>query len=433
MVRNKKELETLEAFSEEIQDRLQPEEEQLKTYEDLTRKMAEVKPRIEGKNSEIEKASATIESLREKIEEASEAQKVFSEKRVYIQLEKELETEKRKIEKAIQRKENLEELLKRDNDDLQEAENRRKNLEGQLVKLTALKEELEMLEEQRKDTPELKKQQAELGRRLDEMKTEAAKTSNEIENHKRKVERVSELGECPTCLQVVPEKHKEKIKRDTKRGVAKLEADYAVLEENIRKIKGQVEETEKKIEFASVADRKHAEISAQVEMLESRIEEVDKAKSRIQEILARIKETKGRISGIKENFETLAEVTAKLMDAALRASMAKDAEKRMAAKSDFETMLYEEEKNMKALELQLEQLQSKEKQLAEEYDQEAHRRVEDNVRVLREDRAKNSEAIERLKTSIREDESQTIKAEKNCRGKERLGNRRRSSRLKIQS
>jgi len=210
VVRNKKELETLEAFSEEIQDRLQPEEEQLETYEDLTRKMAEVKPRIEGKNSEIEKASATIESLREKIEKASEAQKVFSEKRVYIQLEKELETEKRKIEKAIQQKENLGELLKRDNADLQEAENRRRNLEGQLMELTSLKEELEMLEEQRKDTPELKKQQAELGRRLDEMKTEAAKTSNETENQKRKVERVSELGECPTCLQVVPEEHKER-------------------------------------------------------------------------------------------------------------------------------------------------------------------------------------------------------------------------------
>ena len=143
----------------------------------------------------------------------------------------------------------------------------------------------------------------------------------------------------------------------------------------MKKIKGQVAEKEETIEFASLADRKYAELSAQMEMLESRIGEVDAAESRIQEILARTKETKGRISVIKENFETLAEVTANLMDVSLKASMAKEAEKRMAAKRDFETMLFEEEENMKALKLQLEQLQSIERQLAEEYDQEEHRKV----------------------------------------------------------
>ena len=143
---NRNELETYRAFLMEIEDRLQPEEQRLKTYETLKQKLTMLRPQIEGRYHEIKRSQATIQSLKEKIENASEAEKVFLENKRFIHLEEELEVEKARTEHAIQQKENLEELLKRDTAELQEAVNQRrrleKQLENQLAKLQSEQEEL---------------------------------------------------------------------------------------------------------------------------------------------------------------------------------------------------------------------------------------------------------------------------------------------------
>jgi exonuclease SbcC len=223
---------------------------------------------------------------------------------------------------------------------------------------------------------------------------------------------VTELGECPTCLQVVPISHKENIKRETMDAVGHLEEERAVLEESLRKVVEQLEKVERKIETASAADRKYAETIAQIKMLESLREEIKGVDARIEEIQLEIKENMDRATMIKDTVETLEEVTAKLMNVTYKAYLAREAEKQMAAKKDLDTMLLHEEENLKSLKLQLTELRASRKELAEKYNEKEHVEAGDTVRMLREDRAKKGEGVKRLSKSMEDDAFQISRAGK---------------------
>ena len=415
--RIKEELETLKSFLKEIEDRLQPAEQQSELFEDLKQKLTQLDTRIEGKNNAIKNSSAILKSLKEKIEKAAEAENIFEKNKEFIQLERDLEKERRRIENTLQQKKNLETLLRRNTVDLQEAGKRRTRLEAQLRKLRILKEDLEALEKEREALPELNVEQAELEKKLDDAKTEAVKAFNEIENQNKKVEKVTELGECPTCLQIVPQDHKEKIRRETSKAINKLKVNYVNLEETRRQVQAWLDDLKKKIELARAADRKYASASAQVKMLEGCKDEMEEIQAKIEEIQTRIRQNIEKMAEIKDTPKTLAEITTRLKNVALKADLAREAEKQMAAKKDLHETFFQEEENFKALKLQIKELQSSKKELAEKYDPKEQEEAEKSVRLLREDRAKTTEVIGRLKNSKEEDTSQINQAEKQLENK----------------
>lgn len=429
--RDKDELKTLTAFSKEIKDRLQPAEQKLQSFKDLEQKLTQLETQIEGKNNEINNSSATLESLKKKIEKASEAEEIFEKNKEFIQLERDLETEKRRIETTLQQKKNLETLVQRDTTELQGAEKRRTRLEAQLEKLNTLEESLEALEKKRKNLLELKREQGELEKKLDEAKAKVVKALNETENQNRTAERVTELGECPTCLQVVSEEHKEKIKIETSEAVAKLKANYVILEESRIQAQAQLDDLKKKIELAHAADRKYVEASAKVETLEGCKDEMGEVKVKIEGIQARIREKGERLARIKETPEALVEVNTRLRNAALKADLAREAEKQMAAKQDLREALLQEERGFKALQLQLRKLESSEKELAEKYDPKEHEELKDTVRLLQDDRAKTAEAIERLAKSVEDRVCQINQAQKQLEEKKKAQNQ--VERLKMEN
>lgn len=410
--KNREELKMLETFLKEIEDRLRPAEQQLKVFEALKPKLNQLGTKMEGKNNEIKNCSATIESLEQKIEKALASEKAYEKNKEFIQLKEDLGKEQRRIETVLQQKRNLETFVKRDNVALQEALKRRGKLEAQIENLRVLEESLQKLEKERGALPESKKKQIEFEKKLDELKGEAVKEYTEIENQKRKVERVSELGECPTCLQIVPEEHKEKIKRETSEAVARLKSDYDAVEKTRINVQNLLDDLKKKIELALVADKKYAEVSGQIKMLEGCRKEIEDVNARIEEIKISIKENEEKMIEIKETSETLRKVTEKLQKIIPKAEIAEEAEKQMAAKKDFEAMLVQEKESLKELKLQLSELQLSKKGIEEKYDSKEHTETENIVEALQKDRAKTEEGIERLKKSIEGDASQIKEVEK---------------------
>jgi exonuclease SbcC len=400
--KNKAEYETLNDFSKEIEDRIKPKELKIKDYEDLNQKMFKIENQIEIKNNEITNSSTLIDTLKGKIEKALEAEINFKENYSYIQLEKELEIKKRRIEIAIQRKENFEELLKRDISEYQEAENRLIKIENQLKKIKIFEKALENLKKKMRCLPELEKKQNKKKEKLDNFKTKATTILNEIENQKKIVDRIYEIGKCPTCFQIVPENYKKRIIIDANETVNKLKTEYEFHKNDMERIQKQLKETKKKIESTLEAEREFTKISVQIRTLESRRAEFEEIKSRIKKIKSNIKVTKERITSIKESSETLTEVIAKLMNVSLNATIAKEAEKQMLAKKDFEAMLQQEQRTKKTLKLQLNEVQSMKSDITKEYDTEKHKILEDNLRILNEDLHKTREGIERLKININE-------------------------------
>ncbi len=429
--RNKDELKTLKAFSKEIEDRLQPTEQRLKSFEDLKQKLTKLESQIEGKNNEINRSSITLKSLKEKIEKAEEAERAFQKNKGFIQLERDLEREKRRVENALQQKNNLETLIQRDTTALQETEERRRRAEAQLEKLRFLEKSLEVLQREREALPELRREQAELEKKLDETKAEEVKALNEIENQNRRVERVTELGECPTCLQTVPREHKEKVRRETGEAVAKMKANYITLKEHRSRVQARLEDLKKRVELSRTADRKYAAASAQVKLLEVYKEEIEEVKDRIGVIQERIRENREKAAEIKETPENSLEVATKLQNAASKADLAREAEKQMAAKKDLLEAFLQEEGTIKALKLQLGELQSSEKELLEKYDPKEHDEAEKNVLILREDRGKTAEAIGRLRKSVEEDASQVKQLKNQLEGKRKA--QKEAERLKTEN
>jgi exonuclease SbcC len=307
--KNREELNMLKSFLKEIEDRLQPEEQQLKTLESLKLKLSQLETQVEGKNSEIKNSSATVKSLEDKIQKALEAEKTYEKNKQFIQLEKDLEEEKRRMETSLQQKNILETLLKRDNAEFQETTKRQAKLEAQINHLKTLEETLHKLEKEKEALPQLKTKEAELEEKLDEVKEKAVKASSEIENQERKVQRIAELGECPTCLQVVPKEHKEKIKQETGEAVTRLRTDYDTAEKARIHVNNLLRDLKKKVELAQIADKKHANTFGQIKMLAGCREENEQVNIRIEEIKSGIEENREKMAEIKETPETLARVT----------------------------------------------------------------------------------------------------------------------------
>ncbi|MCK5628488.1 SMC family ATPase, partial [Candidatus Bathyarchaeota archaeon] len=100
----------LEAYLKEIRERLKPEEEDLKTLESAKDKAESINERLIENESKIKKTNETIESFKEKLNNALEAERIFLENSKYIKQDEALEKEKIRIEKSLQKKDGIRRL-----------------------------------------------------------------------------------------------------------------------------------------------------------------------------------------------------------------------------------------------------------------------------------------------------------------------------------
>lgn len=395
-----------------IDETLKPSEDRLNEFDDCRQRLATVRTQVESKFTEIAKSIQTVNALRERRQKAKEADRVFERNREFIEREKLLEAEKRRVETVLQKKMSLMLLLQRDDMSLKQAFERRVRLATQLHELKTLEGEIETLDGERATLPTLRAEQTSFDERLDGLKGRLVKASSEIESYRRQVERVTELGECPTCLQTVPEAHKERIKQETSDVITRLTADYASLEEARDQVQGQLEAVKEKVGKAEKADRRYVETATKVKMLMSRREEMEEVEARIEGIKTNATETRRQIDAIKESEETLTAIAKHLEEVAPKADLAREAEKLSAAKRDLEAMLVEEEQNSETLKGQLHKLETSMKYLDETYDEEKHRDMENRVRMLRDSRSQTVEGIARLDKALDEDTQQAENVEK---------------------
>ena len=395
-----------------IDETFKPTEHLLKEYDDRRQRLAMVRTQVESKFTEIAKSIQTVNALRERREKAEESERVFERNREFVEREKRLEVEKRRVETGLLRKRSLMLLLRRDDTSLKQALERQERLATQLHELKTLEGEIETLDGERATLPTLRVEQASFDDRLDGLKGRLVRAFSEIESQRSQVERVTELGECPTCLQTVPEAHKERIKQETSDVITKLTSNYTFLEEARDQVQGQLEVVKERVGKAEKADRRYVETVTKVKMLLSRREEMEEVEARIEEVKISITETQRQIDEIKESEETLTEITKQLEEVAPKADLAREAEKLSAAKKDLEAMLVEEERKSETLKGQLRKLEVSEKELDEVYNEEEHQDLENRVRTLRESRVKAEEGIARLDKTLKGDTQQVESVEK---------------------
>lgn len=392
-----------------IDDTIKPTEHRLEEFDDRRQLLTTVRTQVESKLTEISKSIQTVNSLRERWEKAERAEKVFERNRKFVKREKRLEVEKRRVETALQQKRSLMLLLQRDDTFLKQSLERQERLAVQLRDLRILEGEIEALDEERAFLPILRMEQARFDERFDGLKGQLVKAFSEIERQRRLVEQITELGECPTCLQTVPEAHKERIKKETSDVITTLTADYASLEESRDQVQGQLEAVKEKVEEA---DRQYIETETKVKMLLIRREEMEEAEARVEEIKNNSTETQRQIDAIKESEETLKAIEETLKEVTPKADLAREAKLLSAIKRDLEVMLDKEERNRETLKLQLRKLETSITILEETYDEQEYRDMENRVRRLRESRARAAEGITRLDKTLVEDSRQVEIVEK---------------------
>ena len=395
-----------------IDETIKPTEHRLEEFDDRRQLLTTVRTQVESKSTEISKSIQTVNSLRERWEKAERAKKVFERNRKFVEREKRLEVEKRQVETALQQKRSLMLLLQRDDTFLKQSLERQERLAVQMRDLKILEGEIETLDEERAFLPTLRVERARFDERFDGLKGRLVKAFSEIERQRRQVKQITELGECPTCLQIVPEAHKERIKKETSDVITTLTADYASLEESRNQVQGQLEAVKEKMEKAEKADRQYIETETKVKMLLIRREEMGEAEARIEEIKNNFTETQRQIDGIKESEETLKAIEETLKEVTPKADRAREAKLLSAIKRDLEVMLDKEERNRETLKVQLRKLEMSMKILEETYDEQEYRDMENRVRMLRESRAKAAEGITRLDKTLEEDTRQVEIVEK---------------------
>jgi len=407
-----REMEDLRRVLTTVDEELQSTEPQLTDLDDRRQQLTRVRTQVDSKIAEIAKASQNVSALRERRRKAEEAASVFEENKAFVDQEKQLEADQRRVETALQQKKNLRQILQRDNVALKQVLDQRARLTTQLQALTTLDEELKTLDAARGQLPALKLEQTSLEDRLAGVKEQLIKASSEIERLQEQAERVTQLGECPTCLQTVPDEHKARIRQETGDVVTKMITAYASLEGTLEEVQRCRDEVQERMEHAEQADRRYAVTATQVQMLLGRRDELAKVDARFGEITADITEIQGQIEAIEESEEDLTAITQQLEAVAAKAARARAAEKLAAAQREIEALLLKEDQNREILKAQLRALEAATKALEASYDEATHRDLEARVKALRERRAKAAEGIVRLDRTVHEETQQVKTVEK---------------------
>ena len=405
-------------FLKEIDERLHPERMQLKTLNELKEELDRVQTSLVKVETETKKTLTTIDSLNRKMRSAKDAEKIFLQNSKYIKLEGDLKKEKERIDKILQRKDNLKCMLERENHSLEQKTKRKNELDEQLANLPELEKQLEDYTDKKQKLSELRKNKKEIMQSLEKAKNEYIRISQKIETEDLKVNRVDKLGECPTCLQEVPDNHKTKVKLVTLKTLENLKEQVTIWENSKANSQKELDSLEVQLNSAVEAETNLKVVSVKINTLKQNKVELE----RIQQDLSQINDQVGKLtndlSQLTETAKNLSELDLKLKYTIEKAKTARDAELRIASKQDLATLLLQEQTDLQSLQDESKSLNSSKQEIEAQYDSNEHNIVKDNIENLRIDQAKTSDRISNLKASIKKFESKLKEVSLGIKGKE---------------
>jgi exonuclease SbcC len=396
-----RELDLLQNSIAIIKKDLTPKEKQLKYLEEAKIKIGTNQTKLEESLKRTKKAEERIKSLKDQILKTSKAEKIYKNNSKYLEREEELRKEKERIEKAIQKKCSTKRLLESEKSFLEEKNQKRIELQKQLEKLPNLQKELKNLRKLKSIYSDLKMQKKERQIKLDQANEEYIKNWQKSEQEIEKIERINELGECPTCLQEVPEKHKRHIKEETvlnqldlKKLIIKWGKSRELIQNEIKILDNQIENSEE-------AGKKFERVFVEIEVLEKNKVELGKIKIDISTIYDRIYSLNWELSGIIETDNHLNKIEIELKEVSEKAKVAREAQLKIASKHDLEKFVITEEANLKKLKKEYINFQKKLQEILKEYNVKNHTELREEVEKYKDREARTSEGINRLSISLK--------------------------------
>ena len=408
----KNELDSLQNSLVEIKKELTPKENQLQYIKELQKIVEKNQIKINENQKSRKETEKRIESLQEQIFKIAEEEKIYKKNLNYIDKEEKLREKKDLIEKAIQKKCSTQRLLKSEKNFLEEKNQKRTELKKQLEQLPLLKQDLKKIKESKNKYSEFKLQKKEEQEKLDYANEEYIKIFQKNEDEKEKISRISKLAECPTCLQEVPEKHKHQIKEVILLKQVNLQKQMEKWRKTRELIQNEINLLDKKIEVTETANKKFERIIVEIEVLEKNKVELERIEGDIDSIQTRIYSLNWELSGINETDESLEDIEFELKEVSKKAEIAKEAQLKLASKSDLEEFLVNEEANLKKMQKEGKSLALEQEKILLEYDEKNHLDLIEIVDRSKEKVFRISEGLNRLNTSIDKDKIKLYEVKK---------------------
>lgn len=410
---NQYELKLRQTSLNDVNQVISPKEKILNNLDEMKIKLEKTLTKIELNQKSTRKIQERIESLTDQIIQTKKSEEIYQKNMKYLQKEEEVREERERIRKAIQEKCSSQRLLNSEKNILDEKNQKTLDLEKQLEKLPLFKEEIKNLKKIQLNQLNLKLEKKELQYKLDESTKEYIILYQKIENESEKIKRISELGECPTCLQEVQEGHKDHIKQETIKTQFKLNQQIKKWEKIKIKFQKEIESADKQIEISDEATKRMERLFVEIKVLEKNKYELEKIKQDISNIQNRIYSLNWELSGIKETDEDLNRTENKFFEVSKKAKIAREAELRVASKYDLAKRKTLEEKNLQNLTDEDTELQIDYNEISKEYNVKNHKKIRNEVESLKEKKAKATASIILLKASIKKDEDKLEDINKN--------------------
>jgi len=410
---NHYELKLLQTSLNDVNQVISPKEKILNNLDEMKIKLEKTLTKIDLNQKSTRKIQERIESLTGQIIQTKKSEEIYQKNMKYLKKEEEVRDERERIGKAIQEKCSSQRLLDSEKNILDEKNQKKLDLEKQLEKLPIFEEEIKNLKKIQLKQSNLKLEKKEVQYKLDESTKEHIILCQKIENESEKIKRISELGECPTCLQEVQEGHKDHIKQETIKTQFKLNQQIKKWEKIKIKFQKEIESVDKQIEISDEATKRMERLFVEIKVLEKNKYELEKIKQDISNIQNRIYSLNWELSGIKETDEDLIRTEKKLFEVSKKAKIAREAELRVASKYDLAKRKALEEKNLQNLTDEDTKLQIDYNEISKEYNVINHKKIRNEVESLKEKKAKATASIILLEASIKKDEAKLEDINKN--------------------
>lgn len=410
---NHYELKRLQTSLNDVNQVIAPKEKIVNNLDEMKIILEKTLTKIDLNQKSTKKIQERIESLTGQIIQTKKSEETYQKNMKYLQKEEEVREERERIGKAIQEKCSSQRLLDSEKNTLDEKNQKKLDLEKQLEKLPIFKEEIKNLKKIQIKQSNLKLEKKELQNKLDESTKEHIILYQKIENESEKIKRISELGECPTCLQEVQEGHKDHIKQETIKTQFKLNQQIKKWEKIKIKFQKEIESVDKQIEISDEATKRMERLFVEIKVLEKNEYELEKIKQDISNIQNRIYSLNWELSGIKETDEDLIRTENKFFEVSKKAKIAREAELRVASKYDLAKRKTMEEKNLQNLTDEDTKLQIEYNEISKEYNVKNHKKIRNEVESLKEKKAKATASIILLEASIKKDEDKLEDINKN--------------------
>ena len=341
------------------------------------------------------------------------AEMVYKTNLKYLEKEEEIRKEKDRIEKAIQKKYSTKRLLESEKNFFEEKNQKSAELKKQLKKLPILQEELKNLGKIKIKYSDFKSEKKDKLIEFNDANKEYIKNCQKNEAETEKIERVSELGECPTCLQEVPEDHKIHIKDATIQKQNDLKNKIKKWEKTKLRIQNEIDLLDSQIENSEEAAQKFERILVKIEVLEKNQTELEKINKDITTIQDRIYSLNWELSGIVETDEHLRKMEVEFYEVSEKAKLAREAQLELASKQNLEKIVLSEEDNLKKLKKENTIFQNSYDEISQKYNSENHNEYRNDFEKLKEKEARTSEGINRLIIALKKEKSKLEETKNN--------------------